>query len=261
MSCNDYRDDIDLCALGTLLPDEAERVRTHASTCESCRLELLAAENAAARLALAAPRVRAPSALRTAVLDAIRQEEPAPADRPAATARTRRAAAVRGLVAHRYRFAAALAVLVPVAGLALWVATLQREVNGLREDTVEIQRRNDGLLLLAVPSSAKADFRQVGNARGATGAVTWSPERQVCYAIFDNLPEPEAGATYRLWYVVDGERVIDAGEIAPDDHGKAIAIIDASRWRGQDYDLTLKQERRPHDPEAPALLIARLRRP
>jgi len=133
-------------------------------------------------------------------------------------------------------------------------------VNDLRQDTEQVQRRNDGLVLFAVPSSIKADFRPGPLARGAGGAATWNPDRNTCFVLFDRLARPDAGTAYRLWYVVDGDRVVDAGEITVDDSGRADATIDTSRWRGQHYDMMLRLEGRPHDPDAPTVLLARMSR-
>ena len=260
MDCRDIREDIDLYALGTLSPVEAERVRTHAATCDACRAELLAAEAVAAQLALAAPRVAAPAGLRRAVFDAIHTEQAPvpPKRRPVAL---RRALTLRRRLTARYGAIAAAVALFPLVGLLTWAVLLQRQVNELREDTAQMQRRNDGLLLLAMPSSVKADFQPAGDGIGAVGAATWHPERGLCFVFFDQLPRPEPGTTYRLWYVVDGRIVINAGAVLPDEHGRAEAIIDASRWRGRDYELILRLERAPRDPEAEPVLTALLRRP
>jgi hypothetical protein len=162
----------------------------------------------------------------------------------------------------RYGAIAAALVVIPLGGLLTWAAMLQSQVNNLRQDTAQIQRRNDGLVLMSVPSSVKADFLPVGDAGGATGAATWNPGRNVCFVLFDRLPQPEPGAVYRLWYIVDGgRRVIDAGTLTPDEHGKVNLIMDVSAWRGLDYEMVLRLEHRPQDPTAPALLTARLRRP
>jgi hypothetical protein len=264
MNCQDIREDIDLCALGTLEPGESERVRAHAARCDACRAALLAAEQAAAALALTVPRVRAPAAVRRSVMEAVRAEHDAtpqtepsvvPQAIPARTSHLRR-------LSIRYGALAAVLVVVPLAGLLVWAALLQHQVNDLRHDTEQMQRRNDGLLLFAVPSSVKADFRPVGNAKGATGAATWNPGRNVCFVLFDHLPQPEPGTAYRLWYLVDGgRRVVDAGDLTPDANGKAEIILDASQWRGQDYEMVLKLEQRPHDVAAPTLMVARLSRP
>src|SRR5581483_6132486 len=97
MNCQTARDDLSLLALGTLPPTEADQVRDHAATCDACRAQLLAAEEAVGALALAAPHVTAPPELRAAVLAAF-HEIPAPVplvpleappDRPAMTRRRR----------------------------------------------------------------------------------------------------------------------------------------------------------------------------
>lgn len=259
MNCQDIRGDIDLCALGTLPTAEAQRVRTHAAMCESCRAELLAAEDSAAQLALTAPRVHAPAALREAVFAAVQEEAPQDGRRRRVVAARRILARSRRLTA-RYGAAAVALVAAPLAALVVWTALLQRQVNDLRHDTAEMQRRNDDIVLIASPS-VKADFAAVGDTPTAAGSATWNPELRVCFVFFDNLPRPEPGTTYRLWYVTESGRRVDAGEVLVDEGGRAEVILDATRWRAQQYEMTLRLEHRPHDPNAPAVLAARLRRP
>ncbi|MBI2760764.1 MAG: anti-sigma factor [Chloroflexi bacterium] len=256
MDCSTIRDDLDLSVLGTLSPAEEHQVRAHAATCDRCRADLTVAEHTASSLALSVPVTRAPAALRAAVISEIIS---APVTTmPGRPARRFRA---RGLAA-RYGGLAAALVLVPLSGLLVWAVLLQRQVNDLRESADEIQRRSDGLVLFAVPSAIKADFQPGPAAGGAIGAATWSPERGACFLLFDKLPRPEPGSVYRMWYIVDnGQRVVDAGELVVDEAGRADMTIDTSRWRGVTYDMVLRLEQRPHDPDAPAVLTASLRRP
>lgn len=262
MNCQDIRDDLDLCALGTLEPRESLSLRAHAATCQPCRAALHEAEDTAAALGRAVPRVRAPAALREWIMAAVRADSTAPAPAPESRDR-RRAWAQRLTVRHGAVAAvAAVALLVPVAGLVAWASRLQNQVNDLRQNTVQMQRRDDGLLLFSVPSSIKADFQPSANARGATGAVTWNPSRNVCFVVFEKLPKPEPGTVYRLWYLVDnGRRVVDAGTLTPDEQGRFDLIMDVSNWRAQEYEMVLRLETQPRDPSAPALLTAKLRRP
>ncbi len=251
MGCDEVAEDLDLLALGTLDPAEAERVRAHAAVCARCSADLQAAEEALARLALAAPPVRAPRTLRAAVMAAVRHGPPAE--------RAPRPLPIWRRPAWRW-VALAAALLLALIGTLTWVARLQGQVNELRQEAAAMRRRADGLLLFAVPSSIRADFRPIAD-QAAAGAVSWNPDRGVCYVVFERLPRPEPGTAYRLWYVADGVRRVDAGTVTPDETGWADLEIDASRWRGQSYELVLRLERTPHDPEAPAVLVASMQRP
>lgn len=250
MDCHQVQDDLDLLALGTLDPSEAERLRVHVAVCARCRAGLDAAEELVARLALAVPPVQAPETLRAAVLGAVHRGRSVESARPGRSA-WRRLAVPWGVAA---------AVVIALGSAIAWMARLQEQVHELQQETATMRRMADGLLLFAVPSSIRADFQPAAELR-ATGAVTWNPDRGVCYVVFERLPRPEPGTAYRLWYVADGVRRVDAGEVVPDEAGRADLVIDASRWRGQSYELVLRRERTPHDPEAPAVLIASLRRP
>jgi hypothetical protein len=258
IDCADIRDDIDLCAIGTLSSEDDDRVRAHAAECPECEALLASASNLAATLALTAPLRRAPASMRTATLAAIR----GPVSSAPAPSTEKQAGRLRRLVSGGWTSGLAAALLLaPVAGLLVWAAILQHQVNDLKQSAAVIQRRNDGLVLFAVPSSIKADFQPGAAATDAVGAVTWNPERHACYVLFDRLPKPDPGTDYRLWYVVDGgQRVVDAGELPVDDTGRADATIDTRLWRGQRYDMFLRLEQRPHDGDAPTVMWANLSR-
>ena len=66
--CDRWRDEVELCALDALGPDEEVQVERHAAVCIACRDELRAARETAACLALAVPLVRAPVSMRDVVL-------------------------------------------------------------------------------------------------------------------------------------------------------------------------------------------------
>jgi anti-sigma factor (TIGR02949 family) len=258
MDCHQVQDDLDLLALGTLDPSEAERLRVHVAACARCRAGLDAAEELVARLALAVPPVQAPETLRAAVLGAVHRDRSVESARPGPLRKSVPRLSGPGRLAVPWGVAAA--VVIALGSAIAWIARLQEQVQELQQETATMRRRTDGLLLFAVPSSIRADFQPATELR-ATGAVTWNPDRGVCYVVFERLPRPEPGTAYRLWYVADGVRRVDAGEVVPDEAGRADLVIDASRWRGQSYELVLRRERAPHDPEAPAILIASLRRP
>lgn len=258
MDCIDVHDDIDLCALGTLPEAEMARVRTHAAGCERCRADLLAAEAAASRLALAAPRVRAPAELHDRIFAAIRDDVPKVVPLPpAAPSRRPR----RARLSRRLAPIAAAVVLLPLAGLLLWALALQHQVNGLRAENGWLARRNDALLVMSLPSSLTSAFQPVGNPGSAVGLATWNPGTGACYVVLDQLPPPEAGAAYRLWYTVDGRPPVDAGAVTADADGRAAVSVDTSRWRGTDYDMMIKVEQQRSDFNAPTLLVAHLHRP
>lgn len=263
MNCSSARDDLDLLALGTLPSNDAMRLRVHAATCDECRHRLLAAEAAVGALALAAPFVPAPPEIKTAVLAELEVTEPARATAaPLAPARAL-ARISRRRFSTRFRLIAAAVVAVPVTGLLAWAAVLQTQVNDLRAENTEIQRRSDALVLIAMPSSIKSDLVAAADNRGELGVASWSPERGRCIVVFDKLQKLEQNSAYRLWYTVEIEgqvRVFDAGEVKPDELGRADIEIDASRWRARSYELMLKIEQKPNDAESVTVLTGQLSR-
>lgn len=262
---------MELLALGTLPPNDAMRLRVHAATCDDCRARLLSAEAALGALALTSPFVSAPLELKDAVLAAVEADEPTPpvplpgidsVIRPSVRP-LRSRLFFRRRLSTRFRLIATAVVAVPVTGLLVWVAVLQSQVNDLRAENTENQRRSEALVMIAMPSSIKSDLLPTSNNRGELGVATWSPERGRCIVLFDRLAKLEPGSAYRLWYTVEVEgqlRVFDAGEVKPDELGRADVEIDASRWRGRSYDLFLKIEQSPNDFDAESILSGTLYR-
>jgi anti-sigma-K factor RskA len=112
---DDCTPDAGAYALGALEAGEAEAFRRHLAGCAVCRDEVAALRSAADALALAAPQVAVPRALKRRVMAAARASTPAPESRP-----PRRRARVR-MSAGRLAFAGAgsLAITALIAGALL----------------------------------------------------------------------------------------------------------------------------------------------
>lgn len=276
----EFQDDIDLVALRTLSESEEALLRAQAALDPTFAVDLRAAEELVSRFAYATPVVPAPPELRAAVMARVRLA-PAPTtapplpSTPLATASPRAALLSpadgrppRRLPLRRLLVLAAATVM-PLAALVFWNTTLQRQVHDLRQQTDHInrqmdgmERRQEGLLLFASPATVKGSFSRLADAPAALGGMSWMPERGRCDVWFEGLPKPADGSAYRLWIVVDkGAIVVPAETLSVDANGGAYVILDASRWRGQDYDVQLRQEQRANDPEAPVLMTASVRRP
>jgi len=245
---------VDLEALGALEPHESAQVRAHAAVCPACRASLLAAEETAARLALAVPLRAAPPALRARVLravDAPVQLTPVPTQLA-----MRRPHALRRVTSRWGALAAAL-VLVPVIGLLTWAIVLQTQVNELKQESKQIQEAQRDIVLFSPPSfRAKLDPAEPDS--GAAGWVTWIPDEARCAVKVKGLAKSDSGASYHVFY--RGMRdPVDAGELKPNDEGKAELEFDTSRWQGFEYHVWVAQVR-PGGEVGPAVLKATLRR-
>ena len=80
----------------------------------------------------------------------------------------------------------------------------------------------------------------------------------MCAVSVRALPRLEGGGSYHVFY--QGWRgVVDAGELKPDAEGAAGLVFDASKWKGDTYDVWVAAVKSGAD-EAQVLLQASLRR-
>jgi len=255
MSAQHVDDLLDLEALGALSPEESAFVRAHAADCAPCRASLEAAEGVAARLALAAPLYRAPAGLRERVLAELDAPPAEPARRTNVVTMAPRQPSAIMRFNRRWGAVAASVLIVPLAGLLAWALILQNQVNDLKPQSQQLQQTQGNLVVLA--SGIRARFTPTQDAGSATGSVVWSPEEGKCSVSVAGLPRQEP-VSYHVFY--QGWRGIeDAGELKPDEAGRASLVFDASRWKGDTYDVWVAAVK-PGSDQATALLQASLRR-
>jgi hypothetical protein len=245
---------VDLEALGALEAPESARVRAHSTICPTCRAALRAAEETAARLALSVPLRTAPPVLRARVMRSI--DDPAPLSAVPVPLPVRRPHVLRR-VTNRWGALAAALVIVPVIGLLTWAIVLQTQVNELKQESKQIQEAQRDIVLFS-PPSFRAKLEATEPDAGATGWVTWIPDEGRCAVKVKGLAKLEAGASYHVFF--KGTRdAVDAGELKPNDEGKAELEFDTSRWQGFEYRVWVAPVR-PGAEAGPPVLKATLRR-
>jgi anti-sigma-K factor RskA len=163
-------------ALDALDPDERAEFEEHLAGCESCREEVAVLSSAAAALAIAAPPVDPPPALRERILDAAR------AERPNVVPLRPRWASPIGAVAAVAAIAACAAI-----GLGAWNLSLHHQLDQARS----------AQSLKRVPVS------------GASGSLVVAGNEQAALVLSDLRAAPE-GKTYQAW-VISGKQASSAG--------------------------------------------------
>jgi hypothetical protein len=259
MSAAHVEDLVDLEALGALDAEESAAVRAHAAACARCRALLADAEGTAARLALSVPLHRAPASLRERVLA---QVIPHPTAAPTPLPRAGRShTGIAGALMHfnrRWGAMAAVVLVVPLAGLLVWAMFLQSEVNDLKRENQQIQETQTDIVLMALPTSLRRDFVPTEHAGTARGMVSWNPDVGKCAVRVRDLPPPEPGTSYQVFFEGQmGPR--PAGELKPDEDGIATLNFDASKWKGTEYRVWVSAVRTAPESET-VLLQAWLRR-
>lgn len=212
------RELVPLHAIGALTGPERAAVESHLAACAECAAELRAFAPVGVALAQAAPQVDPPVTLRAAIL---------------ATARGERAPARAPWQMTPWLAAAAMVVI--TAGMALYVAALQRRIQALEGDLRDALVRVDAgerrvavalraaaaaeepLAVLTAPDVRRIDLAGQPAAPAASARAFWSRSRGLVITA-SNLPALPAGRIYQLWFVT-AQAPVSAGLLTPDDRG------------------------------------------
>jgi hypothetical protein len=132
-------------------------------------------------------------------------------------------------------------VLIGAVGLALYTATLRRELAGLRQELQsalirldQTEQRLDAatrsvnasqlrIAVLMAPDLARIDLAAQPLAPRAVGRAFWSRARGLVFTA-SALPTLPPGRTYQVW-VITADRPISAGTANPDDLGTITAFF------------------------------------
>jgi len=204
---------LDLCAgyaLGSL--DDADRRTLEAHLregCPICAAELTRFESGAALWAGSAPPMRAPSALRKRVLDAVRAEAAATPARRGADARAiRPAPPVDRRGSWMTWGLAAAACLGAVFGALEWRnATLRgRELAAAREElarlNAQLEDERRWAAVLTAPRAVTVQLAATPDGAPNLGArATYDPETRRALVVFSNFAAP-TGNDYQLWAIL-----------------------------------------------------------
>jgi Anti-sigma-K factor rskA/Putative zinc-finger len=226
----DYKSLVAAQALDALDAGELRSLEEHLSTCAECRTELDELRGIAAKIALSAPAVEPPEALRDRILAVARMtpqaktpqaisSEPIPDILP--TEPDSGSNNVVSLVpremkpSNRLKFlavAASLAFFAALIGLLMiWKQEQQTRgqmselTNRLARTESDLARERELREAFASPDARLAELRGTASAPLASAkfAVDRSTGRAVLLAY--NLPAPPAGKEYQLWYIADGK--------------------------------------------------------
>ncbi|BCS34941.1 hypothetical protein TBR22_A41670 [Luteitalea sp. TBR-22] len=219
-------------ALGTLPAEERDAVRAWIAESADARQEFEALQEAVGALALAAPQIEPPPALRARVL-AIADAGSRPGARPAPAVSTRwtvwpalAAAAIvaaLGLGAYATHLRTRVAALEARLGDAQ--ARLVRAEAEARRTQALLARAEVGRSVLGAPDLRRVDLAGQAPAPAARARAFWSRARGLVLNA-TGLPGLPRGRTYQLWLLAEGAPV-SAGVFTVDASGGATVVIDS----------------------------------
>jgi anti-sigma-K factor RskA len=176
--------------LGALGSEESARVERHTATCPGCMAQLRDAEQAVSLLALSAPQIPAPAALRDRLMVAVESEPQAVSEPAVVAAPERPEPSRRQTLGWWPRFAriAAPALAVAVVALVAWNVSLRNSLTNT-QDTI-------------YGSATSASLPHVGTVFiDAHGQATLEA----------NASAAPSGKTYQAWVIPPGGKPISAG--------------------------------------------------
>lgn len=206
-SCQDFRDDFELYALGLLDPMEKEEIDAHLRTgCATCEAGLKDALAVNAILMSMAPDVVPPARLKRRVLASV------------------------GVQRMSWSWLAALAAACTLV-VALWLSVQERsrasELAQARHTLIQISSQRDLLLqamsFLDDPSTVPVSFGK-GQPLPPRGNVFVHSKLGVLL-IASNLPPAQAGKTYEMWVIPKGGAPHPAGLFQSEGGGTAMHIL------------------------------------
>ncbi|MBI5287387.1 MAG: anti-sigma factor [Chloroflexi bacterium] len=238
MDCEGVRENIDAWALGALDADDARQLERHLAGCAECPTLAAAAQEAASAVALAVPLRSASSSLKARLLAG------------AAVLGDERPHRARRL---RYWPTAAAAGIAIVAGLVMWAAYMQTEVNDLRDENARVSagateqsekfatastqlvqmsasRREDLLATDAITEIVSQDdvarltMEGTAAAPSASGRYVWSRTAQMGALVARGLPPAPEGTRYCMWLVYENDWVV-GGQFDVDDDGNGRVVV------------------------------------
>jgi anti-sigma-K factor RskA len=186
LSHSDYEQLAAGFALGALEPDDEQEFQRHLEGCPSCRVSVREHDELVASLALAAPRVIPPSALRGAIRRGTGH-----------TARRRALRAVGSWSGSRVALRLAVVVgIVVLFALSLWNLALreQRDLDRFRIGNLEAALR-----MLDDTSAQRVPLAGAANAQGARATVLASSRQDRGILVVEGLPRLPDDRVYELW--------------------------------------------------------------
>jgi anti-sigma-K factor RskA len=228
----EFEEDFELYELGVLDGRDKAEFEAQLADCAECRAKLAAARNRLALLALAAPPVPPPPAVRERILESFKARG-AQRLEGARPVRTRR----RFWTPVWAPLWAAICLVLVVAGV--WLAVDNRKLSkrvadlefthqqlevSSRELKVATARAQAALNVLTAPETIQVDLSPAAARLVPHGKAFYNPARGLLFYT-TNLRSLPAGRTYELWLIPTEGSPVDAGVFNTDSRGNGQVIL------------------------------------
>jgi len=114
-----------------------------------------------------------------------------------------------------------------IAGLGVSNYRLQQEIVTAQTDA---QRYRETVAMLQQPNNRMLSLHPVNDTHTSSGSLVIVPQSDISMLTLQNLDSPPAGMVYRMWAVVDGQKVY-CGSFMPDNSGQVVLQMPlVSNW-------------------------------
>lgn len=213
MNCEELNELAGAYALYALSADEMEAVQAHLAGC-SKHAEIADFVAVAALIAIEAPEMDPPPALKTRFMDAVRADAPpnvVPSTSPGLLDRV--IDWTRGRGTAGWAVASGLAVL--VAALFLWNMSLQSD------------------------SSSDLTVTTLAGTEGVSGRVVFVEDENVAVMSVEGLAPLPPESTYQVWAIA-GDTPVSIGFMAPSAEGRSVSAMDVDLSDAQHVAVTIE---------------------
>jgi anti-sigma-K factor RskA len=221
-----FADDLELYALGSLAPAEAAALEQHLETCAACRRELEELRGDAALLAFSAAGPAPPARSRERLLAAIKKEP-----------RRQR------MVLYHARPWWTIAPVVASLVLAVFAFLMWRENSNLKQENADAQQKaqmlsaeltkqehdsekaREMLYMFTSPEVQKVSLSSAKSAPQPAGKAMYLRSKGHLMFLANNLPLLPGSKVYELWLIpMSGAAPMPAGTFMPDEKGGAMVM-------------------------------------
>ncbi len=209
-------------ALGALDADELRDFEAHMQDCADCRLEVDEYRAVSSLLAYAVPSQEPPPALRASILAKAKNSRTSPAPSPEGPPGWLSAWRLGPATALLAAASLVLAAVATTGYLRERAAHLQTEA-ALAASLDELAQRNAVLGAFLAESVSAARLTSAG--ANPSIRLFWNRDQNVVLVAAFNLPPAEAGRTYQLWGIPEGQSPVSLGTFNTGTDGEATVLL------------------------------------
>ncbi|HEY6045534.1 MAG TPA: anti-sigma factor, partial [Pyrinomonadaceae bacterium] len=232
---------------------DQRQLEEHLETCAACRTELAELREAAGLLAHASTPAEPGAAVRTRILDQVRNEKQPGVSSPVVPFK---AQPVANIWPNLLRLAAAIAFVALLIGMAvLWrrdvrsrqeIARLSQQFNQQNEELARnreaLARQREAIALMNAPGMKKMELAGTPTAQSARATFVYDQNTGRAMIMTNGLPAAPEGMAYEVWFIPKGHSPMPGKTFTVDHAGQGMMMdqMPAEAMDGATIAITLE---------------------